>query len=298
MKIVIAGGAGYLGKLLTEYYRKKKENQIYILTRTQQLNVENVNYLQWDGKTKGYWTNFLENTDLLINLTGKSVNCRYTAKNKAEIYSSRLQSTNVLCKVIQELRFPPKVFIQSSSATIYRYSKDKLMTEADGEIGIDFSMDVCKKWEQVFNAFELPKTKKIITRTSIVIGNKGGAFPIMKRMTKFGLGGKQGDGEQYISWISEEDYINAINFLITQKSGVYNLCVPNPIKNAAFQKELRQKLKVSLGLPSPKWMLKLGAKFIGTETELLLKSRNVYPKKLLDLGFKFQTDNFYEFKIE
>ncbi len=298
MKIVIAGGAGYLGKLLTEYYRKKKENQIYILTRTQQLNVENVNYLQWDGKTKGYWTNFLENTDLLINLTGKSVNCRYTAKNKAEIYSSRLQSTSVLCEVIQELKFPPKVFIQSSSATIYRHSKDKLMTEDEGEIGIDFSMDVCKKWEQVFNAFELPKTKKIITRTSIVIGNKGGAFPIMKRMTKLGLGGKQGDGEQHISWISEKDYINAIDFLITQKSGVYNLCVPNPIKNTAFQKELRQKLKVPLGLPSPMWMLKLGAKFIGTETELLLKSRNVYPKKLLGLGFQFQTDNFYEFKIE
>ncbi|WP_299711179.1 TIGR01777 family oxidoreductase [uncultured Tenacibaculum sp.] len=298
MKIVIAGGAGYLGKLLTEYYRKKKENQIYILTRTQQLNVENVNYLQWDGKTKGYWTNFLENTDLLINLTGKSVNCRYTAKNKAEIYASRLKSTKVLCEVIQELKFPPKIFIQSSSATIYRHSKDKLMTEDDGEIGVDFSMDVCKKWEQVFNAFELPKTKKIITRTSIVIGNKGGAFPIMKRMTKLGLGGKQGDGEQYISWISEKDYINAVDFLIAQKSGVYNLCVPNPIKNVAFQKELRQKLKVSLGLPSPKWMLKLGAKFIGTETELLLKSRNVYPKKLLDLGFKFQTDNFYEFKIE
>ncbi|WP_442265726.1 TIGR01777 family oxidoreductase [Tenacibaculum sp. ZS6-P6] len=297
MKIVIAGGAGYLGKLLTEYYRKKKENQIYILTRTQQLNVENVNYLQWDGKTKGYWTNFLENTDLLINLTGKSVNCRYTAKNKAEIYSSRLQSTSVLCEVIQELKFPPKVFIQSSSATIYRHSKDKLMTEDDGEIGIDFSMDVCKKWEQVFNAFELLKTKKIITRTSIVIGNKGGAFPIMKRMTKLGLGGKQGDGEQYISWISEQDYINAIDFLITQKSGVYNLCVPNPIENRAFQKELRQKLKVPLGLPSPKWMLKLGVQFIGTETELLLKSRNVYPKKLLDLGFQFQTDNFYEFKI-
>ncbi|SNR16760.1 TIGR01777 family oxidoreductase [Tenacibaculum jejuense] len=297
MKIVIAGGAGYLGKLLTEYYRKKKENQIYILTRTQQLNVENVNYLQWDGKTKGYWTNFLENTDLLINLTGKSVNCRYTAKNKAEIYSSRLESTKVLCEVIQELKFPPKVFIQSSSATIYRHSKDKLMTEDEGEIGIDFSMDVCKKWEQVFNAFELPKTKKIITRTSIVIGNKGGAFPIMKRMTKLGLGGKQGDGKQFISWISEQDYINAINFLITQKSGVYNLCVPNPIENEVFQKELRQKLKVPLGLPSPKWMLKLGAKFIGTETELLLKSRNVYPKKLLDLGFQFQTDNFYEFKI-
>ncbi len=298
MKIVIAGGTGYLGELLTEFYKKRKENQIYILTRRQKLNVENVNYIQWDGKTKGYWSTLLENTDVLINLTGKSVNCKYTQKNKEEIYQSRLQSTALLCEVVQELVFPPKVFIQSSSATIYRHSEKKLMTENNGETGIDFSMDVCKKWEQVFNNYELPKTKKIITRTSIVLGNKGGAFPIMKRMTQFGLGGKQGKGNQFISWITEEDYIKAINFLIDKEEGIYNVCVPNPIKNKAFQKELRKKLKIPFGLNAPKWMLKIGAVFIGTETELLLKSRNVYPEKLLGLGFKFNTKEFKEFTME
>jgi len=148
MKIVIAGGTGYLGELLTKYYSKEKDNQVYILTRRQRLNENNVHYLQWDGKTKDYWTSLLENTDILINLTGKSVNCRYTAENKKEIYESRLQSTALLCEVVQELEFPAKIFIQSSSATIYRHSEDKLMTEAKGEIGIDFSMDVCKKWER------------------------------------------------------------------------------------------------------------------------------------------------------
>ncbi|CAL2075826.1 putative Epimerase family protein YfhF [Tenacibaculum sp. 190524A05c] len=297
MKIVIAGGTGYLGKLLTEYYTREKENQIYILTRSQKLNSKNVNYIQWDGKTKGYWTELLEETDVLINLTGKSVNCRYTKENKAEIYASRLQSTALLCEIVQELKIPPKVFIQSSSATIYRHSEDKLMTEKDGEIGIDFSMDVCKKWEQVFNSYELPKTRKIITRTSIVLGNQGGAFPLMKRMTKFGLGGQQGKGNQFISWITEKDYVRAIDYLIHKPSGVYNLCVPNPITNRGFQKELRKKLKVLVGINAPKLLLSIGAKIIGTETELLLKSRRVYPQKLLDLGFEFGTTEFNEFKI-
>lgn len=297
MKIVIAGGSGYLGKLLTNHFKKDKSNQIYILSRTQKLDTKNVHYLTWDGYSKGYWAEFLEHTDVLINLTGKSVNCRYTEENKAEIYKSRLESTKVLCEVVQELQHPPKVFIQSSSATIYRHSEDKLMTEKDGEVGVDFSMDVCKKWEATFNTYKLPKTKKIITRTSIVMGNLGGAFPLIKRMTKFGLGGKQGNGNQFISWITESDYIRAIEFLINQESGVYNLCVPNPIKNNDFQKELRKKLKIPIGLNSPKWLLKIGSKIIGTETELLLKSRNVYPAKLLQKGFTFTVDNFKSFAI-
>lgn len=297
MKIVIAGGTGYLGELLTNYYKKEKKNQIYILTRKQKLNSGNVHYLQWNGKTKGYWTSLLEHTDVLINLTGKSVNCRYTKENKEEIYQSRLQSTALLCEIVQELAFPPKVFIQSSSATIYRHSEDVQMTEEKGEIGIDFSMDVCKKWEEVFNNYEFSKTKKIITRTSIVLGNNGGAFPIMKKMTKLGLGGKQGKGNQFISWITEQDYIKAIDFLRTKESGVYNICVPNPIRNKEFQKELRKKIKAPFGLSATKWMLKIGAKIIGTETELLLKSRNVYPEKLLGLGFEFDTKTFKEFSI-
>ena len=297
MKIVIAGGTGYLGELLTKHYSKEKENQVYILTRRQKLNKDNIYYLQWDGKTRGFWTSLLEKTDVLINLTGKSVNCRYTTENKNEIYKSRLQSTAVLCEVIQELEFPPKVFIQSSSATIYRHSEDKLMTENNGEIGIDFSMDVCKKGEQFFNSYDLPYTKKITTITSIVLGNNGGAFPILKKMTKFGLGGKQGDGNQFISWITEEDYIRSVDFLIKQEAGVYNVCVPNPIKNKTFQKELRRKLKIPFGLSATKWMLKIGAKIIGTESELLLKSRKVYPEKLLDLGFVFSTGEFSKFKI-
>lgn len=292
MKIVIAGGNGYLGKLLTNHFKNDKKNQIYILSRKQYVNTNNVFYLKWDGKTEDYWSTFLEETDVLINLAGKSVNCRYTESNKSEIYSSRIESTNLLCKVVQKLQFPPKVFIQSSSATIYRHSEDKLMTEKNGEIGTDFSMDVCKKWEAVFNVYQFKKTRKIIIRTSIVMGNGGGAFPIIKRLTKFGFGGKQGLGNQFISFITEKDYVRAIDFLIDKESGIYNLCVPNPITNKSFQKQLRTKLKCLFGIPTLKILLKLGSIFIGTEPELILKSRKVYPEELLEKGFKFSVDNF------
>ncbi|WP_407277207.1 TIGR01777 family oxidoreductase [Tenacibaculum maritimum] len=296
MKIVIAGGNGYLGKLLVNEFKKEKENIIYILTRTQQVNIDNVHFLCWDGVSKGYWTQFLEGADVLINLAGTSVNCSYTVKNKKAIYQSRIDSTSLLCKVVQRFKHPPKVFIQTSSATIYKHSEKKLMKEKDGDIGTDFSMDVCKKWEAVFNTYRFPKTKKIITRTAIVLGNKGGAFPLMKRMAKFGLGGRQGKGSQFISWVTERDYVRAIKFLINKEEGIYNLCVPNPIRNVDFQKKLRRKLGVYFYINLPYWLLKIGAIVMRTETELLLKSRKVFPEKLLQQGFQFeedQMDSFY-----
>lgn len=296
MKIIVAGGTGYLGNLLTNHFIKDKKNSIYILSRKHIINKVNITYLKWDGKTAGYWTKFLEGADVVINLVGKSVNCRYTKTNKAKIYNSRIDSTSLLCKVVQELKYPPKLFIQSSSATIYRHSEDKFMTEKLGEIGEDFSMDVCKKWESTFNAYQFKNTQKIITRTSIVIGENGGAFPIIKRLTKFGFGGKQGSGKQFISFITEDDFVNAIQFLIQQnESGIYNLCVPNPIRNINFQKKIRDKLHCFFGISTPKALLRLGAFFIGTEPELLLKSRKVYPENLLKKGFKFRVNKLDDF---
>ena len=297
MKVVIAGGTGYLGRLLTAHFTKHQHADVYVLTRRQIQNEAHVYYLHWDGETKGDWPVVLEGADLLINLSGKSVNCRYTPKHKEEIYTSRLKSTKVLCEAVLALKQPPKVFIQSSSATIYQHSEEAFMTEAEGRIGADFSMDVCKAWEQLFKSYTFRNTKKIITRTSIVLGNNGGAFPIMKRMTRLGLGGKQGSGRQYISWITEDDYTRAIAFLSTQNEGVYNICVPNPIRNEAFQKTLRKKIKVAFGFNTPKWLLQLGAICMGTETELILKSRCVYPEKLLNLGFKFRTPTFKAFDV-
>ncbi len=286
--IVIAGGTGFLGKILEEYFTEKKCN-LKILTR----HPKRKHHVYWDTKNLGAWTKELENTDILINLAGKSVNCRYTPTNKKLIYDSRIETTHILGLAINLCKTPPKVWINSSTATIYRDSYDKEMDEEHGEIGNDFSMNIAKSWEEAFNSIHNPKTRKIILRTSIVLGKNGGALIPLKRLTKFGLGGKQGSGLQKVSWIHELDFARSVEFLINNHKlhGVFNLCVPKPITNYGLMKSLRKILNVPFGIPHPKTLLEIGAKIIGTETELILKSRNVVPKRLLKNGFKFKFEN-------
>jgi len=193
-KIIIAGGTGFLGKALEKYFTEQGD-EVFILTRKPKVN----NHLKWDAKTKGTWVNHLNNATALINLIGKSVDCRYTATNKALILNSRIYSTNVLNKVLAELEHPPGVWINAGSATIYDHTYSHLNTEAKGVIGNDFSMDVCKQWEAAFFEHSIPDVRKIVVRTSIVLGNGGGAFPKMKQITQIGLGGKQGNGKQRVS---------------------------------------------------------------------------------------------------
>jgi uncharacterized protein (TIGR01777 family) len=285
MKIIIAGGNGFLGRELQNYFTHKGF-ETWILTR----NPKQVNDIKWDAQTLGEWTKIIENSDILINLTGKSVDCRYDEKNKKEIYLSRIQSTKVLQKAIELSKKPPKVWLNSSSATIYIHAETILMDEYTGIIGDDFSMNICKAWEKAF--FENPThlTRKVALRTSIVLGNSGGAFPKMKLITKIGLGGKQGNGNQNMSWIHIEDFCKAIMFIIENQKieGFVNITAPNPIKNHHFMKQLRQKLNIPIGISSPVFLLEFMSIFLQTETELLLKSRNVFPKKLIDNGFHFE----------
>ena len=210
--IVIAGGTGFLGQVL-EYYFSKKGYAIKILTR----NPKKKNHVYWNAKDLGNWTNNLEGIDVLINLAGKSVDCRYNDKNKKLIYNSRIDSTHVLGLAINLCEKPPKIWMNSSTATIYKYSYDKEMSEEYGEFGNDFSMNIAKSWEAAFNAIKNPKTRKIVLRISIVLGRKGGAIIPFKRLTKFGLGGKQGNGQQKVSWIHELDFSRAIDFLIEKE---------------------------------------------------------------------------------
>lgn len=285
MKIIIAGGSGFLGKALEDYFLNKK-NEVKILTRTPKQQ----NKIKWDAKSLGDWTKNLENADVLINLTGKSVDCRYTDDNKAEILNSRILSTQILQEAIDKCQNPPKIWLNSSSATIYIHAETELMTEEKGIIGDDFSMNVCKNWERVFFENTNDKVRKVALRTAIVLGNDGGAFPKLKLITKLGLGGKQGQGNQKVSWIHVEDFCRAINFIIqnTQMNGAVNLSSPNPTDNKHFMKILRTVFKIPFGMNSPKFLLEFASIFLQTETELLLKSRNVYPEKLLRNGFKFQ----------
>ncbi|WP_250432992.1 TIGR01777 family oxidoreductase [Hanstruepera flava] len=283
--IIIAGGSGFLGQILTQYFSKKGYT-IKILTR----KPINENDIFWDAKNLGNWTKELENTFGLINLTGKSVDCRYNKNNKKLIYDSRIDSTNVLGLAINLCDNPPNVWVNSSTATIYKDSLKKEMTEDSGEIGSDFSMDIAKSWEYAFNTIINPKTRKIVLRTSIVLGKNGGALIPLKRLTQCGLGGKQGSGNQKVSWIHEYDFSKAVEFIIENEylDGVFNLSSPYPTNNTTLMKSLRRTLNIPFGINHPKWLLEIGARIIKTETELILKSRNVIPKRLEENGFKFQ----------
>lgn len=285
MRIVIAGGSGFLGKALSKHWENE---EVLILTRDTKLLAKE-NHLYWDGKNLGDWVKALEGADLLINLSGKSVNCRYTEKNKAAIISSRVNSTKIIELAISRCDAPPKVWMNASSATIYRHALDRPMTELEGEVGTGFSVEVCKAWEKQFFSHSLFDTRKVALRTSLVFGGKGSTYPVFKNLVYQGLGGAQGLGNQFVSWIHIQDFIRAIEFIYKEKSiaGIINVCAPNPVTNANFMTAFRKSLKMPFGLRLYPWMVKFGAFLKGTEAELILKSRQVIPERLLDKGFSF-----------
>ncbi|HUS02089.1 MAG TPA: TIGR01777 family oxidoreductase [Chitinophagaceae bacterium] len=279
-KIVIAGGTGFVGKYLTKQFGNLGY-QVIIISRQK----ENI---QWNDTTG--IINALENSALLINLAGKSVDCRYNEKNKSEILRSRTETTMALGEAILKCKHPPDLWINSSTATIYRHAEDMPMTEDEGEIGSGFSVDVAKNWEQSFFSFHLPVTRQVALRMAIVLGKNGGVMKPLINLVRFGLGGKQGNGNQMFSWIHIEDLFNITLFFKSHEEleGVYNCSSPNPINNKTLMKTLRQTMKVKIGLPSPAWLLKVGAVIIKTEPELILKSRWVVPEKLLKAGYIFK----------
>lgn len=290
-KIVIAGGTGFLGSSLAAHY-VSKGRRVIILSRGVSGKKQNIEYMHWDGKNLGAWVECLEGAVALINLTGKSVDCRYTKKNKAEIYASRLNSTAILGEALLTLKVPPKVWINAASATIYRHSLDRVMDETSDELGSGFSVDVCRKWEDTFSRYTIRGTRKIIARTGIVLGKNGGPLKPLQTLARLGVGGKHGNGKQYVSWLHENDFISIVDFFISNEStaGVYNVTAPEPIPNSEFMKVLRDVVGADFGVPMPKWLLEVGAFIIRTETELILKSRRVVPKKLLEAGYPFRFD--------
>ncbi|WCM40996.1 TIGR01777 family oxidoreductase [Flavobacterium sp. CBA20B-1] len=290
-KMVIAAGTGFLGTVLIDFF-KESYQEIIVLTRGRSEQKNNIAYVHWNAKSLTGWEKVLENADVLINLAGKSVDCRYTPENKAAILSSRIESTRVLNEAVLKCKNPPKHFINSSTATIYRHSEDKQMDEYSGKIGDDFSMNVAKSWEKAFYDIEIDKALKTAVRTSIVLGKNGGAFIPLKRLTQLGFGGKNGNGNQFVSWIHELDFAKAIAFIIDKElTGNINLVAPKPERNIDFMRELRKAVGIPLGIPISENMLKIGAKIIQTEPELVLKSRNVIPKRLTENGFTFTYHN-------
>lgn len=290
MKIVIAGGSGFLGRVLRKHF-VEKGHDVVNLTRSPERDGGDGPSVAWDGATMGAWTTELDGAQVLINLSGKSVDCRYNEANKAAIYASRLESTEILGKAIADCEKPPSLWLNAASATIYRHAEDRPMDEATGELGEGFSVDVCQRWERTFFDAPIPDTvRRVALRTAIVLGRDGGALVPLRMLTRLGLGGKQGNGRQYFSWLHEADFIGIVEHAIAHEelSGVINVSAPNPVPNAAFMAALRRACGMPLGLPTPAWLLEIGAVLIRTETELILKSRWVVPKRLLDSGYGFR----------
>jgi len=287
-KIVIAGGSGFIGHALCDEWGK--HNQIIVLSRQKNYKHPLAEAVYWDGQTLGIWQQQLEDCDLLVNLAGKSVNCRYTPANKKAIFDSRTDAVTVLGAAIQACQNPPKVFINAASATIYAHSLNQPMTESQHEIKNDFSVQVCKKWEACFTSLQLPGTRKVILRIAVTFGRQGGVFGYYLNLVKCGLGGKQGNGEQMFSWVHARDVARMMEWVYETPTcqGVYNCAAPYPERNRDMMKTLRAVFGHKFGFPLPTWTLKIGAFIIGTETELLLKSRYVLPKRAMQEGFKFQ----------
>lgn len=278
-KIVIAGGTGFIGQYLQQQFRQEGY-EVQLISRKQ-------GDVSWDDKEGIVLA--LEGAELLINLAGKSVDCRYNETNKKEILQSRTETTKILGEAITQCKLPPPLWLNSSTATIYRHAEDRPMTESGGDIGAGFSVSVAKAWEEMFFSFSLPRTRRVALRIAIVLGSGGGVMIPYTSMVKYGMGGRQGNGRQMFSWIHVKDLYRIIRFLQLQEEieGAVNCAAPHPVPNRVFMKTLRKVMKNPFGLPVPVWLLKAGARMIGTETELVLKSRWVLPERLMASGFSF-----------
>jgi uncharacterized protein len=297
LRIVIPGGSGQIGTLLAMHFREAGHD-VSVLSRSPK--PAPWREILWDGRTSGEWVSELEGSDVCINLAGRTVNCRYGAANRRQIYDSRIVPTRLLNQVIASLPHPPKLWLNASTATIYRHSLDKSMDEATGELGgnepgapetWNFSIRVAKDWEQAFFATSTPRTRKLALRSAVTFSaDKGGIFAVLSNLTGRGLGGTNGTGAQMVSWVHGEDFVRAVDFLIENESisGVVNVASPNPLRNRDFMRILRRSWGVPLGLPAPAWLIEIGCFLMRTESELVLKSRYVVPEKLEQAGFKFR----------
>jgi uncharacterized protein len=294
-KMILAGGSGFLGQALAQYFTALGW-EVVVLTRLKGAETSRVRQVVWDGESLQEWAKELEGAEALINLSGRSVDCRYTKANRQIIMDSRVKPTRVLGEAIARCQTPPKVWLNASSATLYRHTLGKPWDETGADFTPTptardaFSVEVCRAWEDCFNAAVTPRTRKVALRTVMVLGRgRNSVFPVLCRLARFGLGGRMGSGKQFVSWLHEADFCRAVAWLITHEgvNGPVNLAAPHPLTNAEMMRLFREFAGAPFGLPAAEWMLEIGAFFLRTETELILKSRRVVPGKLLAGGFEF-----------
>lgn len=286
--MILAGGTAFLGSHLARHFTQLGY-RIVIISRK---SVTDYPHVRWNGRTLGGWAAELEGAAVVLNLAGRSVDCRYHAANKYAITRSRTDSTKVLGQAIAACKNPPDVWLNASTATIYQHTSDEqpANTETQGLTGQGFSERVAQQWEAEFHLANTPHTRRLVLRTAVVLGSDGGALPVLARLADFGLCTPQGTGQQWISWLHVDDFCRAVEFLVARPAleGTFNLCAPYPIRNHEFNALLDHYYRPKWHVPQPKWLLEIGAFLLRTETELILKSRKVVPQRLLENNFRFR----------
>ncbi len=302
MKIVLPGGTGQVGTVLARHFHGQGHD-VTVLSRRPNVGLP-WHTMYWDGKAAGDWIREFDGADAVINLAGRSVNCRYNARNRRAIMDSRVVSTRLVGRAIANCRRPPRVWLQMSTATIYTHRFDADNDEYTGQIGGTepnapetwrFSIDVARAWEEACDAAQVSGTRKVKLRLAMLMNaDRRSTFDLLLRLVRYGLGGRAGDGHQFMSWIHEYDFVRAIEWLIERDDicGAVNVAAPQPLSHTDFMRALRTAWGMRWGLPATEWMLELGTRLMQTESELILKSRRVVPRRLLDRGFEFRFPNW------
>lgn len=307
MKVIIPGGSGQVGTILARAYHARGD-EVVVLGRSPAGARAPApwRFVPWDARTVGAWASEVDGADVVINMAGRSVNCRYTPANRRAIMDSRVQSTRALGRAIARADRPPPVWLQASTATIYSHRSDAPNDEATGIIGGSepdapdswrFSIEVANAWERAAEEADAPQTRKVLLRSAMTMSpDPGGVFDLLLGLVRRGLGGRSGSGRQYVSWIHDLDFVRALDWLISRGdiAGPVNLSAPNPLPNAEFMRDLRAAWGIRLGLPAAPWMLEVGTFLMRSEAELVLKSRRVVPARLLGSGFSFRFPSWPE----
>ena len=291
-KIVIAGGTGYLGQLIAASLHQDNWD-VVLLSRSSNPGNKIGRSVYWDAKSLGDWTEELENAQVLLNLTGRSIDCRHNTANRKEILNSRIYSTRVLGEAVSIAQTPPSCWLNASSMALYGqlWGNASAHTEESSLQSGGFLEDVTVAWEKEFLKWKREGVRQVALRISFVLGRTSGAFPLLRKLCQFGFGGRQGSGIQWMSWLHEDDWVGIVRFLIANKGikGAFNLASPNPVRNKDFMKALRRECApLGMGFPAPAFGVKLGCLIMDSAPELALQSRKVISQKLTENNYSFK----------
>jgi uncharacterized protein (TIGR01777 family) len=287
-RIVIAGGSGFIGRALAQTF-SALGFEVVILTRTPHERADGVREIAWDGKSPGAWVAALDGAEVVINLTGKNINCPHTPENVHALTASRVDSVNALAAALAQLKTPPRVWVQASATGFYGDTGDVACNE-NSPSGQNTLAEICRQWEAAFAAAKLLATRKVTLRIGFVLGRDGGALPVLSRLTKWYLGGPVGSGRQYLSWIHLADLVQMFVTVVRRQNltGIFNAVAPTAVTNADFMRELRRVLQRPWSPPAPEFAVQLGSRLLQSEPTLALVSSRCTPDRFLEVEFPFQ----------